>query len=487
MEICRKLAGYSYARADIVRRAMSKKKTEAMQAEREAFLDGCVAKGIDKDIAAEIFEEMLGFAKYAFNKSHATVYGVISYRTAYLKAHYPAAYFTALLTSVLDNQNKLKEYIDDAARYGVRVLPPDINSSGADFTVDGNDIRFGLLAIRNVGRIFADAVVRMRRSSGFRSFDDFVSRMSGFDLNKRTVESLIKCGVFDSLGVTRSSLMKCFESILESEQNKKRSNVTGQLDLFSAMAESAQESIGYVYPDEPEYSLRELLLLEKESSGMYFSGHMIDNYSDNISTLKTDKISDILEAFSEDGDGNAHGARYSDKSRVSIAGMISAKKTKVTKSGSTMAFLTVEDRYAEIEVLVFAKQYSEVADILSVDKAVFIEGNLSVEENDAPKVLLSTVRLLVENGSFKDEKPKQAEAKTSGELKRLFVKVSSLNEPRMSVLYRLAALNRGAAQVVLFDESSGKYSALKNITINPSEDIINKLTATFGKGNVILK
>ena len=481
MQICRKLAGYSYAHADLVRRAMSKKKSEAMQAERDAFITGCTERGISVDKATSIFDEMVGFAKYAFNKSHATVYGVISYRTAFLKAHYPAEYFSALLSSVLDNQKKLKEYIDDAAKYGVHVLPPDINSSGADFTVIEGDIRFGLLAIRNVGRQFADAVVSERARGKFKSFDEFVTRLSGYDLNKRTVESLIKCGVFDTLGITRRALLSCFENILESEQGKKRSNVSGQMDLFSlAVSNEVMNTSAYEYPDYSEFSLRELLILEKESSGMYFSGHMIDNYSKHIESLRVDSISDVLEAFVDEAPITP---KYKDKSSVKIAGIISSKKTKVTKGGGEMAFITVEDRYAEIEVLVFSKQYNLFADEVFVDNAVCISGNISAEEGEVPKILLSDIKPLSDNSLLLPLDKQSVEEKTE----RLFIRLSSISDPRLQTIYRLSALNRGKTQIVVFDESSRKYSALKNITIDASEKIIDKLCEIFGQSNVILK
>ncbi|MBE6534700.1 MAG: DNA polymerase III subunit alpha, partial [Ruminococcaceae bacterium] len=386
MQICRSLAGYSYARADIVRRAMSKKKTSAMQAEREAFIDGCKSNGVPVNAAEEIFEEMLGFAKYAFNKSHATAYGIISYRTAYLKAHYPAEYFTALLTSVLDNASKVREYIADASRFGVKVLPPDINFSGETFTSDGKNIRFGLLAIKNVGRNFASAVIKMRSAKKFLSFDEFISRMIDFDLNKRTVESLIKCGAFDSLGVPRSALIMCFEKIIESEHDRSRNNIAGQMDLFS-QSSGLNERIKYEYPLVDEYSAKELLQLEKESSGMYFSGHIIDSYSKHLETIVPDKISEIIESFTEDEMGSEE--KYLDKSQVKIAGIITSKRTKITKNGGVMAFLTVEDRYADIEVVVFAKHYDKLSSLLLEEAVVAISGNISVEEGDAPKILLS--------------------------------------------------------------------------------------------------
>ena len=481
MQICRKLAGYSYAGADIVRRAMSKKKTSAMQAERDGFLDGCVKNGIDRNAAIEIFDDMVSFAKYAFNKSHATVYGVTSYRTAYLKAHYPAEYFAALLSSVLDNSKKLKEYIADAHKFGVKVLPPDVNKSGVDFTVTDGNIRFGLLAIKNVGRVFANAVIKKRQSGEFASFDKFVSKMADSDLNKRTLESLIKCGAFDSLGVTRSSLLSCYESIVDSELDSKHSNVAGQFDLFSmGFGGESIEPPAYQYPSIPEFSLRELLVLEKESSGMYFSGHMADNYSRHIDSLGVDKISDILDDFSEEV--ATANPKYKDKSSVKIAGVITAKKTKVTKNGSTMAYLTLEDRFAEIEVVVFAKQYAALYSELYTDNAVCIRGNIAAEEGEEPQILLSSAERLISNSDFADTKPQEPEKKNT-----LYIRVKDQKDERIPLIYRMAALNRGQTQIVLFDDSTRKSLAMKNIFIEPSEKVINKLKDVFGQNDVVLR
>ena len=477
MQICRSLAGYSYARADIVRRAMSKKKTSAMQAERADFVAGCLEHGVSAEIAEEIFEEMLGFAKYAFNKSHATAYAIISYRTAYLKAHYPAEYFTALLTSVLDNAGKVREYIADAARFGVKVLPPDINTSGETFTADGNNIRFGLLAIKNVGKNFARAIIKSRSASKYRSFDEFVSRMVDFDLNKRTVESLIKCGAFDSFGITRSSLMDCYEKIIDAEHDRARNNIAGQMDLF-AQSSGSSATVQYNYPSIPEYSAKELLILEKESSGMYFSGHIIDSYSKHISKISPDKISDIIESAAEDELGG--NGKYKDKSQVKIAGIITAKRTKVTKNGSTMAFLTVEDRYGDIDVIVFAKSYDKYYEILGEENAVIISGNLSLEEGEAPRILLSDAEVLIEDTDY------DSSAKPVEEI-RVFIKVSDLNDKRINNLRRISSLNRGNAKVILYDESTKKYCALKDALIDPSERVLTRLASLFGEECVILK
>lgn len=475
MQICRTLAGYSYARADIVRRAMSKKKTSAMQAEREAFVSGCLEHDVSKECADEIFEEMLGFAKYAFNKSHATAYGIISYRTAYLKAHYPAEYFTALLTSVLDNAGKVREYIADAARFGVRVLPPDINHSSEYFSSDGRNIRFGLLAIKNVGRNFARAVINNRSDGEYRTFDGFVSRMIESDLNKRTVEYLIKCGAFDSLGTPRSALMQCYENIIDSEHDRSRNNIVGQMDLFSPVG-GGSASVKYSYPDIAEYPIRELLLLEKESSGMYFSGHLIDGFSRQLEDISPDKISEIIESAGDDGENNE---KYKDKSQVKIAGIITAKRTKVTKNGEVMAFLTVEDRYAEIEVIVFAKNYGKYAEVLESDAAVFISGNISTEEGEAPRILLSTASALIPDADYV-KKEKNEEIK-------IYIKIPGLSDSRINNIKRIAALNRGNAKIVLYDSSRAKYCVLKDALVDPSDKVMTRLIATFGAENVILK
>ena len=478
MQICRLLAGYSYARADLVRRAMSKKKSDVMNAEHDGFIKGCVERGFSAESASEIFDEMVGFAKYAFNKSHATAYGIISYQTAYLKAHYPAEYFSALLTSVLDNAQKLREYIADAQKYGVKVLPPDINLSRADFGVVGGNIRFGLLAIRNVGRQFANAVVLERKKRPFKAFDEFVSRLSGADINKRTLESLIKCGVFDSLGVSRSSLVACYENIIDSEHEKTRNNVSGQMDFFSMASAGSTVTRGYEYPSLPEYPLKELLILEKESSGMYFSGHMIDNYSKHAASLNLDRISDILED-TRDGDENPN-PRYKDRQNVKIAGIITDKKTKTVKNGDTMAFIKLEDRFAEIEVIVFARQYSACSAELYGDNAVMICGSISAEEGEESKILLSSIEPLMTNHDF--EEKNKATHNT-----RIFIKVSNLYDTRIPRITKLALLNPGECDVVIYDVESKKYSALRGTKLSATDKVLSRLREIFGEENLVIK
>ncbi len=485
MQICRALAGYSYAHADIVRRAMSKKKASAMQAEREAFISGCKERGISEANAEEIFNDMASFANYAFNKSHATAYAVISYRTAYLKAHYPAQYFSALLTSVLDSPTKLKEYIADAHKHGVSVLSPDINQSYANFSVSGNNIRYGLLAIKNVGRNFSDAVIKERTKKEFSSFHDFIHRMAEYDLNKRTVEALIKCGVFDSLKVRRSALIASYESIIDTEHGTRRNNISGQIDMFSlASSETESASDSYSYPDVPEYSLRELLILEKENSGIYFSGHMIDNYSLHIDSVGADKISDII--YSLDENNPTADKQYSDRQSVTVSGIITAKKTKVIKNGETMAFIKLEDRYGEIEIIVFAKQYKLFSSELFIENAVTVEGTLSYEDDDA-RILLSKLSPLKSNSDFESEAESEKEDAKKTSNGTVFIKLPSVSDSRISVLIRLALLNPGKSKIVIFDTSKNSYQALKDVQIYLSEKVIERLKGSFGEDNVVIK
>ena len=299
--------------------------------------------------------------------------------------------------------------------------------------------------------------------------------MIDYDLNKRTVESLIKCGAFDSLGITRNSLMHCYEAIINAEHDRSRNNVAGQMDLF-ATTSSVSASVEYNYPDMPEYSARELLLLEKESSGMYFSGHIIDSYSKHLSVIAPDKISEIKEAIAEEELSD----KYKDKTPVKIAGIITSKRTKVTKNGSVMAFITLEDRYGDIEVIVFAKSYDKYSGILNDESAVVIYGNLSVDEGDSPRMLLSSAEPLIEDTDYNILGKAEAE-------QRVYIKVSDLNDKRINNIKRISSLNRGNAKIVLFDESTKKYSAMKGFTLEPSERVLTRLTSLFGADSVILK
>lgn len=500
MSIFREIAGYTFGHADVVRRAMSKKKAAVLLAERETFLAGAEARGIDRQAASALFSDMESFANYAFNKSHAAAYAMISYRTAYLKCHYPHAYFSALLTSVLGNQTKIAEYIGECAARGIRVLPPDINESRMYFSVCGKDIRFGLLALKNVGRSFLQAILEERKHGAFRSFEDFINRMPSGELNKRMVESLLKAGTFDGLGVYRSRLLRVYENMIEQATEKGRNNLDGQLDMFSAMgAETAAPKCEY--PEIPEFGVREKLLMEKEATGMYFSGQMLDEYSRHLEILKPDSIADYVGDESDPVD----------KARVSVAGMVTSVTLKNTKNGDRMAFFTIEDRMAEIECIAFARQYSEAAHLIHTDSGVFVSGTVSIREDEPPKILVNRIEGLVENARFRADKAVEQQeeqrdsaprvtpdgetatgrtAKPSSESvpspKRLFLRVPNEKSTAFCKALNLTELFDGSFPAYFFFADDKRYETTPH-GIALSDYVLTQLRELLGGENVILK
>ncbi len=414
MSIFRVMAGYTYGHADIVRRAMSKKKASVLEAERADFVAGAEKNGMTHADADKLFDDMGSFANYAFNKSHAAAYALISYRTAYLKAHHPGAYFAALLTSVLGNQPKMAEYTAECAKYGIRVLPPDINESQMNFhatgTGRGGDIRYGLLALKNVGEAFLRAILTERRRKPFTSFEDFLDRLSGQDMNKRQVEALIKSGAFDGFSTHRAQLLAVYESMIDTMAAKTRANLAGQMDMFSLGDAPSDVAPAFTYPDVPPYTLREKLMLEKEASGMFFSGQLLDDYTRCVEALKPMDIADLTPP-EDDPDAVPS---LPDKARVTVAGVITSVTHKTTKKDERMAFFTVEDAGGTIECLAFPKVYNRDRDVIVADYAVFVEGNLSVREDEAPKILVSTMGLLVDNDHFSGEDPRVKEETLPG-------------------------------------------------------------------------
>ncbi|MBQ9085836.1 MAG: DNA polymerase III subunit alpha [Clostridia bacterium] len=503
MSIFRVIAGYTYGHADIVRRAMSKKKADVLEAERVHFLRGAEQNGVPSDVAEKLFDDMSSFANYAFNKSHAAAYAVISYRTAYLKKHYPCEYFSALMTSVLGNQQKLAEYIDECKKYGIHVLPPDINESRMVFhPMDGN-IVFGLLALKNVGKQFIDSILRERAGMPFADFEDFVRRMSHYDLNKRMVESLIKAGAFDRLGVFRSQLLAGYEALIETVQQKDRNNIVGQLDMFSAIPQAQQLLSAFHYPDLPDLTLREKLLLERESSGMYFSGHLLDTYDGHLSRLSPQTISQVLTLDS------TH-----EKESVSIAGVVSAITVKNTRKNEKMAFFTLEDRAGEIECLTFPTQYTKSYHLLHLDMPLYVKGNLSYRDGDeeAPKLLVSEIVELIENSRLgelpvSDKNPQKENGSSTvkdverqeekkGDTAPLSAGVRSpskvyLRVPdQQSVLYHkaknLVELFDGPLQVIFYDTATSTYFPSPT-GIQLTDFVYGELIALLGKENVVAK
>ncbi len=416
MSIFRVIAGYTYGHADIVRRAMSKKKASVLEAERADFIAGAENNGMTHEDAERLFDDMGSFANYAFNKSHAAAYALISYRTAYLKAHHPGAYFAALLTSVLGNQPKMAEYTAECAKHGIRVLPPDINESEMNFhaSAAGEDshIRYGLLALKNVGEAFLRAILEERRIRPFASFEDFLDRLSGRDLNKRQVEALIKAGAFDGFPTHRAQLLAVYESMIDTLTAKNRANLEGQMDMFStpAVGGALEKTPAFTYPDIPPYTMRERLMLEREASGMFFSGQLLDDFDRCVSTLSPDRIVDLIRAedediLTDDETVDTERRRPTDKAKVTVAGIITSVTHKTTKKDERMAFFTVEDAGGSIECLAFPKVFERDHDLIHTDHAVFVEGNLSVREDEAPKVLVSVIGLLVDNAHFNGTLP----------------------------------------------------------------------------------
>lgn len=497
MQIFREVAGYSYGKADIVRRAIAKKKPGVIEKERESFLAGAEAKGFKREDADLLYAEMTDFANYGFKKSHAAAYAFVSYRTAYLKAHHTAMYYASLISSVFGRQGKMTEYMTECAKLGIKTLPPDINESETGFSVSGGNIRYGLPAIKNVGAQFITRVIQERNHRKFTSFYDFVSRMQGADLNRRQVESLIKAGAFDSLGTYRSQLLSSCEEILASCQRKAHGNVAGQLDLFST------DTIEFRYPDLPEFSLRERLRLEKESAGMYLSGHILDDYTRHIERLRAAPIRVILDSFSEDADGD-----YAEKQTVTVAGCLTHLTKKTTKNGDTMLFATFEDRGGEIELIIFPKTVIEYASCLSADAVIAAECEISLKDGE-PKLILRRAKPLVANdGDVPVEPVKQVsahvvpmtkpqatlgtvhQAKDTESVKehreKLWLKVPTMSGEPFRRALALCEIFDGQTPLVFYDGEHNKYIAT-NLCVAATEFLHHELKELLGDGNVILR
>ena len=394
IQIFQQLAGYSLGQADMVRRAISKKKAAQIQKEKDTFIHGdssrkipgCVANGIPETTAEAIYQEIYDFANYAFNKAHAVSYAVVAYQTAYLKCHYCKEYMAALLTSVLDNSDKIAGYINECRDCGIKLLPPDINRSFDSFAVEDGGIRFGLAAVKNIGRGFIQAVVRKREDGPFVSLSDFCSRMTGSDMNKRAVENLIRSGSFDSMGARRSQLIQVYEKVMDSIAASRRENLEGQLDFFSMSGgdSGTKSSVKEItLPDIPEYTPQELMNMEKETTGLYLSGHPMDAYREQLERLKAPSIGSVLEDFAQEGGP----VRFADEQRITVAGIVTSSKTKTTKNNSLMAYVTVEDDTGSIELLCFSRTLDSCGAYLRENQAVVVKGKLSVRDEKAPQIL----------------------------------------------------------------------------------------------------
>lgn len=485
MQICRELAGFSLGQADLVRRAMSKKKHDVMEKEREYFVNGstepghecpgCVANGISAQVANEIFDDMSSFASYAFNKSHAACYAYVAYQTAYLKCHYPHEFMAALLTSVLDNTDKVIEYTGECQRLGIRLLPPDINVSYGGFTVDGDSIRFGLNAVKNVGRNLIAAVVDHRKEKPFSSLYDFCRRLYGTELNRRAVESLIKCGAFDGTGVSRHALLENIEGILKSVEADSRKNLEGQLDLFGQMSEEEQMEDYYIRPL-PEYSLSELLTMEKEVSGLYLSGHPLDAYREKINKAGCCRIADLV---------GEEGRQYDGKT-VHVACAIIKSKIMTTRSNSTMAFTNVEDLSGTMEIIVFPKVLADCRDVLVENGVVVVTGRVSAREEENAKLIADSVIPIDEYSA--QEQPQNRPQPQKKEKKGLYLKISSRNSAEFHKVENLLTIFEGSFPVYMYFEDKKQLTlAPKNLWTLDNEILYKELCRILGEKSVVIK
>ena len=490
IEIFRRLAGYSLGQADMVRRAMSKKKLKDIQREREAFLHGdrsrniagCAAKGIPEGAAESIYDEITDFANYAFNKAHAVCYAIVAYQTAWFKCHYPREYMAALLTSVLDSQGKIAEYIAECRQLGIRLLPPDINQSGPDFTVDGENIRFGLAALKGVGRGFTGAVLAEREANGpFASFPDFCRRLLDEDLNKRVLESLIRAGAFDSMGLRRSQLLDAYEQLVDGLVRNKRKNLEGQFDLFSLGSDAPGEVVELVLRDIPEFSPRDRMAMEKDLTGLYLSGHPMDDYRAPARDRGAVPIGSLLEGL--DGEGP-----FRDGQKVVLAGVVSSVRTRPTRNNSMMAYVGLEDESGEIELLVFARTLEASGPDLQENNPVLVAGRVSVREDKPPQLLCDQVwsldKLPTDLGPILPPEEAPAETRTGSVVQgKLYLRLAGEDRVfrRVKDLFQLFP---GSSRAVLYFADSGRRVGAACLL---HQALLEELRLLLGEENVVVK
>ncbi|MDR0249273.1 MAG: DNA polymerase III subunit alpha [Oscillospiraceae bacterium] len=464
LEVLKRLAGFSTGHADLVRRAMSKKKYDALAGEKEAFLRGCAERGIDGAAAQTVFDEIMEFADYGFNKAHAIAYAVVAFRTAYLKCHYPREYMAALLSSVLDQQNMVQYYIAECLDMGIAVAPPDINASGAEFAIGEGGIRFGLAAVKHVGRRFIDELVREREQGGaFASFEDFVSRMYSRDLNKKAAESLIKCGAFGSLGKNRAQLLATFELFIDDIAAERRRGLDGQSSMFSGELNLPHTQ----WPALPELALADILAFEREVTGLYLSGHPLDPYVRELHIARALPARAYLEG----------GERHEDGASAKVAGFLTAVKTKATKNGALMAYATLEDKTGAIELLLFPKIVTQAGQLIRDDNVVLVTGKLSVRDDKPPQLLVDTLRPLRELSPDGGSSPAEP-------VGTLYVRLPADTSPLLRRVLAVLEMFPGTSPVVVcFTAVKKRLGGLCGV----NDALLTELRALVGEENVALK
>lgn len=481
MQICQQLAGFSLGKADIVRRAMAKKKLEVMNQSRGEFVRGCIDNGVDSDIANELFDDMTSFASYAFNKSHAAVYALVAYQTAYLKCHYPVEFMAALMTSIMDNTNKLLEYIDECRRLGINLLPPDINRSTGAFTVEGHDIRFGLSAVKNVGRgVVAEIVDERKKGGDFYGFHEFLMRCDFSDLNRRALENMILCGAFDSLGKTRRSLFANLESLLKSISSERKDTLEGQMDLFSMSNEQQGLSM---YPDSiiadlPEFEEREKLSGEKNACGIYLSGHPLNAYKSFAYSLN---VKNIIY-FSSENESERH-----DNEMISLLCELSSLRTRVNRNDQTMATAVVEDTSGSCEMMIFPRQYGMYSQKLKTGGIYLIKGRISAREGEQAKVICQEITSVDDVDVSKHDSI--AEKKQDNkDVTTLYLRFSGVADPRIERVSALLRIFSGKLTVHFYYNDTRKNVIVPSeMFCDTGELLRNRLVELLGPENVVYK
>ncbi len=473
MQIVMKLAGYTLGRSDLVRRAMSKKKADVMAKERANFVygneeegvEGCIRRGIPEDVANHVFDEMIDFAKYAFNKSHAAAYAVVAYQTAWLRCHYPMEFMAALLTSVITNPKKITEYINTCRSMGIRILQPDINEGESGFSVSGDAIRYGLSAIKSLGKNVIDVMIEEREAHGrYKNLKDFMERLTSKEINKRTIENLIKSGALDSLGATRRQLMMVYAYVLDEVTREKKENVTGQMSLFDFFSEEEKKEYEIQYPDVGEFEMAQKLAFEKEVLGIYVSGHPLQDYMASMEKQITAKSTD----FEPDEERGL--AVVKDGRNYIVGGLISNVTVKLTKTNQNMAFVTLEDLYGTVEVILFPRDYQKYRDLLVVDTGVYVRGRASVSEENG--------KLVAETVISMDAVPTE-----------IWIQVENIGcfQEKRDMLYNIIRRAPGDREIIIYSREEKAVKRLPSYeNISGEAPVFEELQNLFGEKNIKL-
>ena len=483
IEIFRSLAGFSLGQADNIRRAMSKKKHKVIDAERIAFvhgdesrhIDGAVKRGIPEATANSIYDEILDFASYAFNKAHAVSYAIVVYRTAYMKRHYPQQYMAALLTSILDSSVKVAEYIAECRSMGIQLLPPDVNASGANFTVDGQNIRYGLVAIKGIGWGAIESLVAERERGGpFTDFEDFCRRMSGGELNRRAIENLIKAGAFDSMGCKRKALIQIAGAVIDSIAQSVRDNISGQLDLFGDFTEEGKKPPAVIpIPEVEEFTPMEKMAMEKETTGLYLSGHPMDSYRDAVRKIGAVPLGAVMSDFAQEGGPQ----RFQDNQMITVAGVVESHRTRTTKNNALMSYIQLEDDTGSMELMAFQKALDAGGAYIKDNAALVVRGRISVRDEKDPQLMVESIRPITDLNAMGSKEPPARDRK-------LWVKVRSADDPILEKIRLILTMFPGQQQMILYCEKEKKRIGASCLI---HEALVDELTERLGKENVVVK